>query len=61
LGDFEILYSKLIGWEVERKEQRQGGNDQAFLVVVLYELRTGVLIPFSVYCTNARFNVFNVV
>jgi len=41
-----------------RKGTAAVGNDQAFLVVVPYELRTGVLIPFSVYCTNARFNVF---
>jgi len=58
LGDFEILYYKMIGREVEGKERAAGRNYQAFLVLVPYELRTGVLIPFSVYCTNVRLIVF---
>jgi len=46
LGDFVNSYSKLIGREREGKEYAAAGDDQAFLVVVFYELMIGVLIPF---------------
>jgi hypothetical protein len=31
---FETSYSKLIGWEIERREYAAAGGDQTFLVVI---------------------------